>query len=86
MLGYDLGDLRERSWLVDRLKHDPRREALRCALLHVPTEIQPTLGHVLEIPQGRRLDWVYGDSLPRSENADDTITRHRAAIGREAHG
>src|SRR4029453_12331217 len=64
---------------------DARREALRRAFLHVPAQIKPALGDVLEILQRRRLDRVDGDALARGENADNTVARYCSAVGRKSH-
>src|SRR5690349_23209629 len=40
VLGDDLGDLRQRAWLVDRLHGDARRKAAR-VVVHVPAHVEP---------------------------------------------
>src|ERR1700730_12087636 len=85
VLGDDLGYLCERAGFINRLKYNASRKALRRALVDVPAQIEPTLGHILEVLQRRRLDRVDGDSLAGGENADNAVARNRAAVGREAH-
>src|SRR5215469_16453657 len=86
MLGDDLGDLRERARLVDGLQGDAGREPLRCGLVvHVPAQIEPALGRVLEGFELRRLNRVDGDALAGRQNADDAIARDSAPNGREAN-
>src|SRR5262249_9768667 len=85
VLGDDLGDLGQRPRLVHGLEHDARGKALRRAVLHVPAQIEPALGRILEILERRRLDRVDGNALAGREDADDAVARHRSAIGCEAH-
>src|SRR5260370_41661560 len=85
MLGDDLGYLCERARFINRLKYNASRKALRRALVDVPAQIEPTLGHILKVLQRWRLDRVDGDTLARGENADNAAARNRAAVGRAAH-
>src|SRR6185312_8155748 len=52
VLGDDLGNLRERARLVDRLHRDAHRKAARRALVLVPAQVDPALRVVLELAQG----------------------------------
>src|SRR2546427_13240240 len=54
-------------------------------LVHIPPHIEPPVGRVLELLQRGGLDGVDGNPLPRRHDADDAITRHGAAVWREAY-
>src|SRR5262249_41966903 len=73
MLGDDLCDLCQRSRLVHGLHSDARRKTPWCLIFLVPAHVEPSLGVVLELAQGWRLDRVNGDALARRENADNAI-------------
>ena len=60
---------------------DAGREALALALVDVPAHVEPALGLVVEVLQGRRLDRIDGDPLARRHDADDALAGHRAALG-----
>src|SRR3974390_3718244 len=85
MLGDYLRDLRKRAGLVTRLPGDARREAPRSGLFVVPAHVQPAFRLVLKLGERWGMDRINRDALTRRYNADDTIARHRAAIGRKAH-
>ena len=83
--GDDLGDLRQRSRLVDGGNAHARGEALAIALLDVPAHVEPALRLVVELRQFGRLDRIDRDALARRDDADDAVAGHGAAAGREAH-
>ena len=63
------------------------RAGKRCGSLgvDVPAHVDPAVGLVVEGGEGGRLDRVDRDALAGRQDADDAVSRHGAAIGREAH-
>jgi hypothetical protein len=57
------------------------RKALGVILVDVPGHVDPSLGLLVEGLKRLGVDGIDGDTLPGTENADDAIARHRAAIG-----
>ena len=84
VIGDDLRDLRQRAGLVDGLQLDASREALRIARIEIPTHVDPAVRLVVERGERGRLDRVDRHAFAGRQDADDPVSRHGAAFGREA--
>ena len=79
-------DRAERAGFVERRDQDLRRIERLLGVVEVPAHVEPLLRLVVVFDQRGRMDGIDRDALPRRANADDALARHRAALGREAHG
>ena len=89
-IGAEIADDRrryaQRAWLVQAIQQNARGKNIVAVLVDVPAHVEPAVGLVLERHQSGRLDGVNRDALTRRENANNPISRHRAAVRRETHG